>query len=1038
MVKQSSELFKQDLGQQLTQILGQALSEQELSNCFKQIEILEPKAGNRFWQSTDANAGIYIILAGKARLLDNDDNLIASVEAGTTFGELTLFPQEDFQPYAARASVNLTLCYITGEYLQTLMGKYPAIEEHVHHQAVLRDLLLLCRQTETLRNTPVEGLMKVLSLLERQDLESGKLPISGLGECQFLLLRRGEILHSSDYKLTPGNVYAFSEFPKERSWQVTQPTELYSLRHSDWETALDYLPQLAEHFDTEGREDREQGRREEKGTRKKSRKVTAKKSFPTPTASAPGRATPSSKNQPKKKVNKPYFPNPTVKVGHLWQRITQRYPFFQQQSASDCGAACLVMIGRYWGKRFSVNRLRDLANVDRSGASLRCLAAAAESIGFATRPVKATLDKLAQQSLPAIAHWEGKHYIVVFEVTRKRVIVCDPGIGQRSLTHAEFKAGWTGYTLLLQPTTLLKDTQEATQPMWQFFELVKPHSLVLLEIFIASLLIQIFGLVTPLFTQLLLDRVVVQRSTVTLTAVGLGLVIFGIFRIAMTGLRQYLLDHTANKVDLALIVGFISHTFRLPLKFFESRYVGDIISRVQENRKIQRFLTGEALSIVLDILTVFVYLGLMFWYSWKMALLTLVIVPPYILLALVATPFLQRVSREIFGATAVENSYLIQALTGINTVKSMAIEQTVRWRWEELFGKSVKIKFSGQKISNALQILSGLLQMLVSTGLLWFGAWLVIHNELTIGQLVAFNMLLGNIISPFQRLIVLWNQLQEVVISVERINDVLDAELEENWQQETRQTLPPIRGHIQFKNVTFRYNPASDFNILENLSFEVQPGQTVALVGRSGSGKTTLSKLVLGLYPPTDGKMLIDGYDVTTLSMRSLRQQVGVVDQNTFMFGGTIRENISLGHPEAALEEVIEAAQQAGAHQFIKDLPLGYETEIGEGGGMLSGGQRQRLAIARALLGNPRLLILDEATSSLDTESERIIQNNLSTILQNRTTLVIAHRLSTIRNADLILVLDKGILVESGTHDELMARRGQYFYLNQQQVAIAG
>lgn len=1032
MVKQSSEFFKQHLGQQLAQILGQALSEQELSNCFKQIDILEPKTGSRFWQSVDANAGIYIILAGKARLLDRDDNLIASVEAGTTFGELTLFSQRDFQPYAARASVNLTLCYIGGEYLQTLMGKYLAIGEHIYHQAVLRDLLLLCRQTATLRNTPVEGLMKVLSLLERHDLESGKLPTSGLGDSQLLLLRRGEILHSSSYTLTAGNLYASSQLPKERSWQVTQPTELYTLSRSDWETALDYLPQLAEHFDS----DTPRSRRDARVAAPAKKSEATLHYQPSDDPKYPRNLQP--KQQRKKKVNKRYFPNPTVKIGHLWQRITRRYPFFQQQSASDCGAACLVMIGRYWGKQFSVNRMRDLANVDRSGASLRCLAAAAESIGFATRPVKATLDKLAQQSLPAIAHWEGKHYIVVFEVTRKRVIVCDPAIGQRTLTHAQFKAGWTGYTLLLQPTTLLKETQEATQPMWQFFELVKPHSLVLLEIFIASLLIQIFGLVTPLFTQLLLDRVVVQRSSITLTAVGLGLVIFGVFRIAMTGLRQYLLDHTANKVDLALIVGFISHTFRLPLKFFESRYVGDIISRVQENRKIQRFLTGEALSIVLDILTVFVYLGLMFWYSWKMALLTLVIVPPYILLALIATPFLQRVSREIFGATAVENSYLIQALSGINTVKSMAIEQTVRWRWEEYFGKSVKTKFSGQKISNALQIFSGLLQTLVSTGLLWFGAWLVIQNELTIGQLVAFNMLLGNIISPFQRLIVLWNQLQEVVISVERINDVLDAELEEDWQQETRQALPPIRGYIQFKNVTFRYNPASDFNILENLSFEVQPGQTVALVGRSGSGKTTLSKLILGLYPPTDGKMLIDGYDVTTLSMRSLRQQVGVVDQNTFMFGGTIRENISLGHPEATLEEVIEAAKQAGAHQFIKDLPMGYETEIGEGGGLLSGGQRQRVAIARALLGNPRLLIFDEATSSLDTESERIIQTNLSTILQNRTTLVIAHRLSTIRNADLILVLDKGILVESGTHDELMARRGQYFYLNQQQLAISG
>jgi len=503
-------------------------------------------------------------------------------------------------------------------------------------------------------------------------------------------------------------------------------------------------------------------------------------------------------------------------------------------------------------------------------------------------------------------------------------------------------------------------------------------------------------------------------------------------------LRQYLLDHTANKVDLSLIVGFINHTFRLPLSYFESRYVGDIISRVQENRKIQRFLTGEALSILLDLLTVFIYVGLMFWYSWKMALLVLAIVPPFVLLALIATPFLQRVSRDIFAAYNEETGYLIQSLTGIRTVKSMAVEQTVRWHWEELFGKSIKKTFSGQVIGNTLQIFSSTIETVMTTVLLWFGAWLVIQNELTIGQLVAFNMLLGNVISPFQRLIDLWNELQEVVIAVERINDVIDAEPEEDLHSSVRQFMPPIHGHIRFDGVTFRYHSESDVNTLENISFEVQPGQMVALVGRSGSGKTTISKLLLGLYPPTAGKITIDGYDISSLALRSLRQQIGVVDQDTFLFGGTIRDNITVGRPQATIDAVIEAAQQAGAHQFIKELPMGYETQIGEGGGMLSGGQRQRLAIARALIEDPPLLILDEATSSLDAESERIIQTNFNKIFTGRTTLVIAHRLSTVRNADKILVLDRGILIESGTHDELMARRGHYFYLNQQQLTIAG
>lgn len=916
---QQSETINQQIAQQLSQVLGQILSEQELSNCLKQVEIIEPATGKRFWHSVDASMGIYIIMAGKVRLLDSADNVVMSLEAGTSFGEFTLFSKENFQPYTARAGVNLKLCYLPAQLLQILILKHPEIRERLHQRVVY---------------------------WHRQLAE----------------LNENKANHSAS---------AYSVSATVRKSKLTEP-----------------LP-------------------------------------------------PKKEQQQRKRINRAYFPSPTVKVGHWWQRVTRRYPFFEQQSAADCGAACLVMVGRYWGKRFSVNRLRDISNVDRNGASLQGLAVAAESIGFSTRPVKATLEKLAQQSLPAIVHWEGKHYIVVYEVRRDRVIVADPALGQRTLTHAAFKKGWTGYTLLLQPTVLLKEADEASHSFWRFFELVKPHWLPLTEVLITSIVIQIFGLITPLFTQLLLDRVVVQRSSSTLTAIGLGLLLFGLFQVAMTGLRQYLLDHTATKVDLALIIGFINHTFRLPLRFFESRYVGDIISRVQENRKIQSFVTGQPISVFLDVLNVFVYLGMMFWYSWKMALLTLVTVLPFAFLTLISTPFLRQLSRKIFNAHTEETGYLIQSLTGVRTVKAMAVEQTVHWHWEELFGKATKTTFSGQVIGNALQIVGSTIQTVGNTAMLWFGAWLVIHDELTIGQLFAFNMLIGNVTSPLLRMIGLWDQLQEVLISLERINDVIDTDPEEDLQRQQRQSLPPIRGHLQFEKVTFRYHPDSDVNTLENVSFEVQPGQMVALVGRSGSGKTTLSKLILGLYPSSEGKILIDGYDVTSLSLRSLRSQIGVVDQDTFVFGGTIRENISIAHPEATLEDVMEAAQQAGAHQFIKELPMGYETQIGEGGGMLSGGQRQRLAIARALLGNPRLLIFDEATSHLDAESERIIQTNLSTILSSRTTLVIAHRLSTVRNADLILVLDRGILVEIGTHDELMARRGHYFYLNQQQLSIA-
>lgn len=910
----------ENLSQQLAHMFG--VETQLIASLHEKIQIVEPPVGKQFWQAEDAAVGIYLVLAGKVRLFDKADNLIVTLSEGESFGEVTLFSDEHFQAYSAKASLNLKLCYLNGDLLKPLLKQHPNVKNNLHHQAIQKDLLI------------------------DQFHQSGAVPTKNK--------KTEEFLNSK------------SEVAIRQSVDVQ-------------------------------------------------RKIL----------------------NPKSKINQAYFPSPTLQVSHWWQKVIRRYPLFEQQSAADCGAACLVMIGRYWGKNFSINHLRSIAEFDRNGISLRNLAFSAESVGFATRPVKASLDKLGTHNLPAIAHWEGKHYIVVYEVAPKYVVIADPAIGQRVLTNEEFQAGWTGYTLLLTPTVVLKDADEKNQPLWVFLKLLRPHKIALIEVLFASILIQIFGLVTPLFTQLILDRVVVQRSELTLTAIGLGLLIFGVMQIALTALREYLLDHTANRVDLALIVGFINHTFRLPLSYFESRYVGDIISRVQENQKIQKFFTDQALSIFMDMLTVFVYLGLMFWYSWRLTLLTLIILPPYILLALCATPFLRRVSRKIFATSNEETGYLIQSLTGISTIKSMAIEQTVRWKWEELFGKSIKASFSGQLIGNVIQSISSSIEMLATIGLLWLGAWQVIHNELTIGQLVAFNMLLGNVINPFQRITRLWDELQEVIIAIERINDVIEAKPEEDLQSSNLSFLPPINGHVCFKNVTFRYQKDADANILENINFEVQPGQTVALVGRSGSGKTTLAKLLLGLYLPTEGKILIDGADIATVSVRSLRQQIGVVDQDTFMFGGTIRENISIAYPETPLEEIVEVAKLAGAHQFINSLPMGYETQIGEGGGMLSGGQRQRIAIARALLGNPQLLVLDEATSSLDTESERIIQNNFSKILQGRTTLIIAHRLSTVHNADLILVLDKGLLIESGNHNQLMAKRGLYFYLNQQQVPIS-
>lgn len=446
-------------------------------------------------------------------------------------------------------------------------------------------------------------------------------------------------------------------------------------------------------------------------------------------------------------------------------------------------------------------------------------------------------------------------------------------------------------------------------------------------------------------------------------------------------------------------------------------------------------MIGQVVLAWLSFLTGFVYLALMLYYNRQLTMLVMLMVPLIVIITLGATPFLRQISREIFKEASDQNSALVEMIGGIATIKSTATEHELRWRWENNLTRLMNARFRGQKFGIGLQGVSGLINTIGSTLLLWYGATLVIHDQLTIGQFVAFNMMIGYVISPVLALASLWDELQEIFISIERLNDIFETKPEETCE-EMRMVMPPLAGAVTFEEVTFRYSEDSDRNTLQNISFSAPAGSTVAIVGRSGSGKSTLIKLLAGLYQPNKGRVLIDGHDIRRVSPASLRSQLGVVPQDCVLFSGTILENISLFREDIPLESVVKAAKLAEAHTFIQALPLGYGTEVGERGATLSGGQRQRIAIARALLRQPRLLILDEATSSLDTESERHFQQNLEGMSTEGTTFIIAHRLSTVRNADCILVLDRGILVEQGTHNELLAKKGLYYSLAQQQLDL--
>ena len=1012
------------------------------------VEYNTPIPSGDYVQDEQNSSSFYVVCQGRVRLLGLDANQQREVSTlvlgmGETLGAENLFCNEPLLTRAIAASA-VQVAWITIANLKPWLKHLPNLQDYLRQQAIERQCLIFFKTSTELRSLPSHQLRQLLPYLVEKQITSGESLVQATPPGSGRYWLRSGLLQSQLGQFPPLTVGQSWGYPDltVADWIAQTDLLVYHLTIENWETAKALAPVLAATSSPAPNPVKDKASSNGHYRPAASRVAVSQ----SPPAQHPGNSShrqqevherhePSSVfNIPGAKSEPIAFPKP----GDLWRRgrlFWQGHPFIQQQSSSDCGAACLAMVGRYWGKQFGLNSLRNLAGVGRAGASLKGLAKAAESLGFQARPVRASLSRLVDQSNPWIAHWQGDHYVVVYRASGERILIADPAVGKRSLLSKEFQASWTGYALLLDPTERLRTAEVEKNSLGSFWGALWPYRSLVLQIILASLLIQVFGLVTPLFTQIILDQVVVHKSFITLNVFALGLLLFGIWRIGLSAIRQYLLDYFSNRLDLTLISGFISHTLMLPLKFFESRHVGDIITRVQENQKIQVFLTRQAVLAWLDALMAIVYIGLMAYYNWRLTLLVLALIPPIVILTVVASPFLRQVSREIFKEAAAQNSSLVEMMTGVATVKAAAAERELRWRWEDRLTSTLNARFRGQKLANGLQVTSGLINTLGSTALLWYGATLVIQDQLTIGQFVAFNMLIGNVINPVLALVGLWDELQEVMVSVERLNDVFSAQPEENPQR-PMMVLPQLRGEVRFENVTFRYGEDEERNTLQNISFEVNLGQTIAIVGRSGSGKSTLVNLLQGLYRPNSGRIWVDEHDIRHVSPQSLRSQLGVVPQECFLFSGTILENITLYRPEFSLEQAIEVAKLAEAHAFIQTLPLGYNTKVGERGCTLSGGQRQRIAIARAILGDPRILILDEATSSLDTESERRFQQNLARISRDRTTFIIAHRLSTVRHADYILVLDKGVVAERGTHDELIADRGLYYHLAQQQLDL--
>lgn len=711
----------------------------------------------------------------------------------------------------------------------------------------------------------------------------------------------------------------------------------------------------------------------------------------------------------------------------------QSFPYIRGRGVQGSALACFQMLARHLRMPFRRDVIdRVLSEQLGRGGELSLLfcGAVTELMGLKTQHATVPASAVSRLQAPALIPWKGS-FAVLYAASSHEIVLGVPEQGILKFKPEDMAAQWTnpGEILLLQTT---KSTPQEKFGIQWFLPILSKHRRVLLEVLLASFFVQLFTLANPLMIQVIIDRVITQNSTDTLQVLGIFLVVIAVFEGLLTYLRTSLFVDTTNRIDLTLGSEIIDHLLRLPLRYFERRPVGELSSRVNELENIRQFLTGTALTVVLDAIFSVIYIVVMAIYSWKLTLVSLATVPIFVAITLIAAPIVRRLLRIKAEHNARTQSYLVEALSGIQTVKAQNIELKARWQWQERYSRYVSAGFKTVQASTAASAASDFLNKLSALLVLWVGAYLVLKGDLSLGQLIAFRIISGYVTGPLLRLAQIWQNFQETALSLERLSDILDSPQEESEAERNNILMPVIQGKVNYENISFRFKDSGPLQLM-NVNLEIPAGTFVGIVGQSGSGKSTLTKLLARLYEPASGRILVDDYDVNKVELYSLRRQIGIVPQDSLLFEGTIQENIALTRPEASSETIVEAAQIACAHDFIMEMPQAYNSAVGERGSSLSGGQRQRIAIARTILQNPRFLVLDEATSALDYDTERQVCLNLKAYFKGRTVFFITHRLSTIQTADLIVVMDKGAIVEQGTHTELMAMRGRYYCLYQQQ-----
>jgi len=708
----------------------------------------------------------------------------------------------------------------------------------------------------------------------------------------------------------------------------------------------------------------------------------------------------------------------------------KRVPVVRQLAATDCGAASLAMVLAYYGKIIPIEDIRIVLGIGRNGSNAEAILLAGRAYGLRSRGVRAEIEALDDLPAGAVLHWEFRHFVVFERLLHNKVYIVDPAVGRRVIPLEHFRKSFTGVALIFEPTESFEPGGKKPKRIGGLLQQVLERKDLLGQIVSTSLLVQILSAALPLFIGILIDRVVPRKDYSLLLILTLGFCLFQAFSLIAAFLRTHLFIHLRAQLEARFTFRFLDHLVNLPYSYFQQHTSGDLMVRLDSNSNIREILTTTTLSAVMDGAMASIYMAFLLLASFRLSVFVLIMAASRFL-ALVWLRWRQKqlLSESINNASQ-SSTAQIELLSGMETLKAMGLEQRAAENWSNVFVDGLNISIKRGRLDAVYSTLLGLLGGISTLGLIFYGTYLVLEARLTLGEMMAFSALATGFLTPLTNLVTSALQLQILEVYLERLNDVMETPPEQG--NGPVHAVAPLTGNLVLENVSFRYN-VQDPLVVRDISFEVAPGMRIALVGRTGSGKSTLARLLAGLYQPVQGRILFDGKDLKNLNLRSVRRQLGIVTQETQLFGGSIRHNIALSNPQMGLERVILAAKLAEVHDEIEAMSLGYETPLIDRGLSLSGGQRQRLAIARALAANPRILILDEATSQLDTVTEWHINENLAALRCTR--VVIAHRLSTIRSADLILVLDSGVIVEQGTHDYLLATRGVYAGLAEPQEA---